>query len=129
MQVDIRGTDAKDGSDYKTDSINGSRYDLILQILLDSFCKTVGGADPGKSCVFPFTTSPDLVTRTECTTYGTTPDDPNPWCSTLTDENGTHVGGQGKWGYCAPKCHGNDLQFCTCDMLTGSLLFAHLLKI
>ena len=62
----------------------------------------MGGADPGKSCVFPFTTGG--VTYTECTTAGNDPDDPNPWCSTLTDESGTHVGGQGKWGQCAPEC-------------------------
>ena len=124
MQVDVRGTDTTDGTDYKTDSTKGSNVDLILQNILDSFCKTVGGADPGKSCVFPFTISGGVI-RTKCIT---SPGDPNPWCSTLTDENGTHVGGQGKWGYCAPQCHGNDLQFCT-DMLTGSLLFAHLLTI
>ena len=82
----------------------GSNVDLRIQILLDVFCKTVGGADTGKSCVFPFITS-DGVTRTMCTTIG----NPNPWCSTLTDENGTHVGGQGKWGHCTPQCHGDDL--------------------
>ena len=94
--------------DYKTDSTNGSNVYFLLQILLDRFCITVGGADPGKSCVFPFTTN-DGATHTECTTKGNPPDDPNPWCSTLTYENGTHVGGQGKWGHCAPECHGNDM--------------------
>ena len=27
-----------------------------------------------------------------------------PWCSTLTDEIGKHVNGQGKWGNCGPDC-------------------------
>ena len=30
--------------------------------------------------------------------------DPKPWCSTKVDDNGTHIGGQGKWGYCDSKC-------------------------
>ena len=27
-----------------------------------------------------------------------------PWCSTLVDEVGHHVGGQSKWGNCGPDC-------------------------
>ena len=27
-----------------------------------------------------------------------------PWCSTFVDDNGHHVGGQGKWGNCGPGC-------------------------
>ncbi len=27
-----------------------------------------------------------------------------PWCSTQVDDKGHHVGGQGKWGNCAPGC-------------------------
>ena len=30
--------------------------------------------------------------------------DVKPWCSTMVDDNGVHVGGQGKWGYCDSKC-------------------------
>ena len=26
------------------------------------------------------------------------------WCSTLVDDTGHHVGGQGKWGNCGPDC-------------------------
>ena len=64
-------------------------------------CTTVGGADPGKSCVFPFSFR-DVV-YTECTLVGTG-GLPDPWCSTLTDERGQHVSGQGKWGNCPPEC-------------------------
>ena len=28
------------------------------------------------------------------------------WCSTLTDSNGLHVGGQGNWGWCPSDCNG-----------------------
>ena len=31
-------------------------------------------------------------------------DDGIPWCSTLTDSEGNHVGGQGKWGHCPDSC-------------------------
>ena len=71
-------------------------------ICTDLTCTTVGGADPGKSCVFPFIAGG--VTFTECTLAGNSDDDPNHWCSTLIDESGNHVGGQGKWGHCAPEC-------------------------
>ena len=27
-----------------------------------------------------------------------------PWCSTQVDDDGSHVGGQGKWGNCGPGC-------------------------
>merc|ERR1712130_433933 len=30
--------------------------------------------------------------------------DPNPWCSTLVDENGVHVNGGGHWEYCGSEC-------------------------
>ena len=60
----------------------------------------MGGGDPGKSCVFPFKFNG--VVNTECTLQSAS--DGIPWCSTLTDESGTHVSGQGKWGHCAPEC-------------------------
>ena len=31
--------------------------------------------------------------------------DVKPWCSSMVDDNGVHVGGgQGKWGYCDLEC-------------------------
>ena len=30
--------------------------------------------------------------------------DVRPWCSTMIDDDGVHVNGQGKWGYCDPEC-------------------------
>ena len=78
---------------------------MLNFVLSGTTCKTVGGADPGKPCVFPFTF--EGVTYTECTTAGNAPGDLSLWCSTLTYVNGTHVGGQGKWGNCNTTCQGN----------------------
>ena len=68
--------------------------------MIEVSCSTVGGGDPGKSCIFPFKFHG--VINKECTLEGS--GDGIPWCSTLTDENGTHVSRQGKWGHCDPEC-------------------------
>jgi len=65
-------------------------------------CATVSGADPGQSCVFPFRYGGTLYN--ECIFEGNAPGDTEPWCSTLTDSNDDHVGGQGNWGFCASDC-------------------------
>merc|ERR1712038_1280743 len=71
----------------------------VSRITVVHNCTTVSGADPGADCVFPFTFNGQVIT--ECTTVD---GDDTPWCSTLTDQNGIHVNGQGKWGYCASNC-------------------------
>jgi hypothetical protein len=49
--------------------------------------------------IFPVNTLIDSgVSYTECTVVGAA--DGKPWCSTLTDIEGKHVGGQGNWGHC-----------------------------
>ena len=63
-------------------------------------CRTIGGGDIGASCIFPFTYKD--ITYTGCIFVDA--DDRKPWCSTLTDSEGQHVGGQGKWGHCPPTC-------------------------
>eukprot|EP00092_Neocalanus_flemingeri_P017751 GFUD01019206.1.p1 GENE.GFUD01019206.1~~GFUD01019206.1.p1 ORF type:complete len:822 (+),score=86.31 GFUD01019206.1:100-2565(+) len=65
-----------------------------------SNCTTVGGPDAGSACIFPFTF--DGVKYTKCTTHRDM--DGKAWCSTFTDSRGTHVGGQGNWGYCGGVC-------------------------
>ena len=65
-------------------------------------CTTVSGPDPGKECVFPFNFNG--VTYNACTLDGNADDETEPWCSTLTDSNGDHVGGQGNWGFCSSNC-------------------------
>jgi len=64
-------------------------------------CTTNGGGDSNARCVFPFTYK-DRVYR-GCILVDA--DDGIPWCSTLTDNNGQHVGGQGKWGHCPSSCN------------------------
>ena len=58
---------------------------------------TVGGADINKTCIFPF-----IFNGHQTTTC--LEDKDEIWCSTLVDESGEHVGGQGKWGLCGPNC-------------------------
>ena len=63
-------------------------------------CVTVGGASTGSPCVLPFIYKDKK--HTSCTLVDA--DDGKPWCSTLTDDSGNHVGGQGKWGHCPDSC-------------------------
>ena len=65
-------------------------------------CTTTTGPGANKSCVFPFKFR--SVTYNNCTTATNNPDDTKAWCSTKVDEFGNHVGGQGNWGHCEPKC-------------------------
>ena len=68
---------------------------LFLRILA---CKTNGGNEVNKPCVFPFIyKSVDY--------YGCTKVDSDKyWCYTEVDSNGYGV--LGKWGYCNANCNG-----------------------
>ena len=76
-------------------------YFLLINIAsTNTQCKTVGGPDPYKKCVFPFTWNGN-------TYYGcpTDPDDSSKtWCSTSVDGRGNHVTGQKKYGFCNEAC-------------------------
>ena len=72
---------------------------LATMATLVSGCRTVGGGDAGATCVFPFTYKGTRYE--ECTLVDA--DGGRPWCSTLTDGNGEHVGGRGKWGHCPER--------------------------
>ena len=65
-------------------------------------CKTVSGATPNLPCIFPF--HYNCVTHTKCTWDHAQLTDHKPWCSTLVDDSGNHVEGQGKWGNCGTDC-------------------------
>ena len=67
-----------------------------------SRCATVGGADPGQTCIFPFRFNGALYNA--CTYDGNSAGETEPWCSTLTNSNDEHVYGQGNWGYCSSAC-------------------------
>ena len=60
-------------------------------------CKTNDGPSSNVPCVFPFKFGGE--THNKCKW-----EEDGPWCSTKVDENGKHVGGQGKWGNCGPGC-------------------------
>ena len=66
-------------------------------------CTTVSGSKPNASCIFPFKFNG--ITFDECTTEGTDEGDITPWCSTLVDDSGVHVGDAGNWGNCGPDCN------------------------
>ena len=63
-------------------------------------CVTVSGGTTGVACVFPFIFKDKK--HNSCTLVDA--DDGIPWCSTLTDSDGVHLGGQGKWGHCPDSC-------------------------
>ena len=65
-------------------------------------CTTVGGASPNKPCIFPFRFNGAL--HTSCIWDMAHLTEHKAWCSTLVDDSGHHVGGQGKWGNCGPGC-------------------------
>ncbi len=67
-------------------------------------CTTVSGGTANAPCVFPFTYRGVRYNGCILVDAG----DGKPWCSVLVDENGNHVGGQGKWGHCPQGCP-NDL--------------------
>merc|ERR1712080_769270 len=69
---------------------------------LTQACTTVSGPDPGKSCVFPFKFRG--ITYFSCTTSGNNPGNTKAWCSTKLDNSGIHVGSEGNWGDCEPRC-------------------------
>ena len=67
----------------------------------ESVCITsVDSSAPETECIFPFTFN--NFTYNGCPTDPV--DDSKRWCSTMTDENGIHVTGDGTWGYCTPGC-------------------------
>jgi hypothetical protein len=65
-------------------------------------CTTESGASPKLPCIFPFRFNG--VVHTQCTWDQAHLTEHKAWCSTLVDETGHHVGGQGKWGNCGPDC-------------------------
>merc|ERR1712223_508712 len=64
-------------------------------------CTTVSGPASGKPCVFPFTWQGK--TFTSCTKEGD--GQGKLWCSTMVDQAGNHVAGQGQYGFCSQECN------------------------
>ena len=67
-----------------------------------SVCTTDSGAAPNLPCIFPFKFNGAV--HTSCIWDMAHLTEHKAWCSTLVDDTGHHVGGQGKWGNCGPGC-------------------------
>ena len=63
-------------------------------------CMTTSGASPNSPCIFPFIYNG--YEHTNC--LFVKGQEWEPWCSTLVDSAGEHIGGQGNWGNCGPGC-------------------------
>ena len=95
---------------------------VIIAPTASSSCTTTGGGRTGAKCVFPFTYKD--VKYTGCSLEDA--DDGKPWCSTKTDANGQHVGGQGQWGHCASNCEvGQGIEDSSCGLLIEGVTRAH----
>merc|ERR1712130_891922 len=64
-------------------------------------CNTVSGPSAEKPCVFPFTWQGK--TFNSCTKEGD--DQGKLWCSTMVDQAGNHITGQGQYGFCSQACN------------------------
>ena len=80
------------GSVCLTSPIYYDEYDVYQdadeEILLN--CSTESGPNPNATCIFPFKFND--VTYHQCTTAGNDEGDITPWCSTLVDASGIHIG-------------------------------------
>ena len=65
-------------------------------------CSTINGTNPDALCIFPF--KHNGVTYRQCTIDGNAEGDITPWCSTLVDGSGEHIGEGDNWGNCGPDC-------------------------
>ena len=65
---------------------------------VDSGCVTTSGPKQNAPCVFPF--MHDGLWLPACVNYDKPLD--QYWCSTKTDEDGTHI--EGQWGFCGEQC-------------------------
>ena len=70
--------------------------------LANKVCTTDSGAQPNLPCIFPFRFNG--VTHESCIWDQSSLTEGKAWCSTLVNETGYHVAGQGKWGNCGANC-------------------------
>merc|ERR1712117_58483 len=75
-----------------------------------STCSVSSGPAAGQACVFPFTYGG--VTHQSCAEwiYGGEHQGKY-WCSTKVDSTGTHVNGEGNYGFCSAECSGAPREF------------------
>merc|ERR1719318_1212372 len=80
-------------------SITGAFSSCETDTPKQSSCITNGGPTPNKPCIFPFRFNG--VTHTSCTSVNIN----QPWCSTATRSDGSHITGQ--YGLCPSTCSGS----------------------
>jgi len=66
------------------------------------YCMASGGPGKGLPCIFPFKYND--VEYNVCTNANKHVTNNKPWCSTLVDGEGNHIGGKGAWGNCDESC-------------------------
>ena len=83
-------------NDYQDADCGNANEEILLN------CSTESGPNPNATCIFPFKFK--NFTYHQCTTADNAEGDITPWCSTLIDDSGEHIGDAGNWGYCGPNC-------------------------
>ena len=73
----------------------------IFHGLVKDGCKTIGGHEPDKPCIFPF--DHNGVKYQGCASIE---NNGKYWCPTAADENDARV--SGKWGNCNSNCYVDD---------------------
>merc|ERR1711993_109463 len=68
-----------------------------------STCSVDSGPAAGQSCVFPFTYGGTTFSGCAEWVYGGE-NQGKLWCSTKVDSTGTHVNGEGNYGFCSATC-------------------------
>jgi len=71
-----------------------------VEVLKFPSCTTRAGPSPNRPCIFPFRHNGKTYSGCTTDTLG------QPWCSTATYTNGSHISGQGKYGLCPSTCPG-----------------------
>jgi len=99
-------SDAPPSTGWKYWQSGDLKTDSTMRVAPDEAAGTICITDSGPSahepCIFPFKFRG--VTYTGCTWVASDLTDSKPWCSTMVNETGHHIGGKGKWGNCAPGC-------------------------
>merc|ERR1711923_23523 len=75
-----------------------------------STCTVSSGPAAGQSCVFPFTYGGTTFSGCAEWVYGGEHQG-KLWCSTKVDSTGTHVNGEGNYGFCSSECSGAPREF------------------
>merc|ERR1711962_556337 len=101
--VEIIETHVSEMKTYKIFILSIS-FALVFFVKSGQTSNCIASSGPGKGlpCVFPFKYN-DVVYYT-CSNANKHVTNNKPWCSTLVDREGNHIGGVGAWGNCDETC-------------------------